>query len=123
MVAALRRLTVLVVSSAAVTAVTSLMVGVLLGASVNRAVSLGFYAVGCFLLVSGFFVGNRGPTRVRSESAGPSVLPIPGFATRKMRWATLEEQQDTINNSAIFIGLGAILVVIGVLVDNRFSLV
>jgi hypothetical protein len=123
MVAALRRLAVLVVSSAAVTAVTSLIVGVLLGASVNRAVSLGFYAVGCFLLVSGFFVGNRGPTRVRSESAGPSVLPIPGFATRKMRWATLEEQQDTINNSAIFIGLGAILVVIGVLVDNRFSLV
>lgn len=123
LVAALRRLAVLVVSSAAVTAAASLAVGALLGASVDRAVSLGFYAVGCFLLVSGFFVGNRGPTRVTSESAGPSVLPIPGFTTRRMRWATSEEQQETINNSAIFIGLGAILVIIGVLVDGRVSLI
>ena len=123
MVAALRRLAVLVVSSAAVTAVASLLAGVLLGASAERSVSLGFYAVGCFLLVSGFFVGNRGPTRMRSESAGPSALPIPGFAPRTMRWATREEQHDTINNSAIFIGLGAILVVVGVLVDSRVSLI
>jgi type IV secretory pathway protease TraF len=123
LVAALRRLAVLVVSSAGVTAAASLIVGALLGASADRSVSLGFYAVGCFLLVSGFFVGNRGPTRVTSESAGPSVLPIPGFATRKMRWATLEEQHETINNSAIFIGLGAILVIIGVLVDSRASLI
>lgn len=123
MVSALRRLAVLVVSSAALTAAASLIVGALLGASPERAVSLGFYVVGCFLLVSGFFVGNRGPTRVKAESAGPSVLPIPGFAMRTMRWATPEEQQETINNSAIFIGLGVILVIIGVLVDGRHSLI
>lgn len=123
LVAALRRLAVLVVSSAAVTAAASLIVGALLGAPADRSVSLGFYAVGCFLLLSGFFVGNRGPTRVTSESAGPSVLPIPGFTARKMRWATLDEQHETINDSAIFIGLGAILVIIGVLVDGRVSII
>jgi hypothetical protein len=123
LVAALRRLAVLVLSSVAVTAAASLIVGALLGASADRSVSLGFYAVGCFLLLSGFFVGNRGPTRVTSESAGPSMLPIPGFTSRKMRWATLDEQHETINNSAIFIGLGAILVIIGMLVDSRLSLI
>jgi hypothetical protein len=121
--AALRRLAVLVVSCAAVTAAVSLVVGLVLGAAPDRSISLGFYMVGCFLLVSGFFLGNRGPARVKSESAGPAVLPIPGFGTRRMRWATLGEQEQTINESAIFIALGLILVAIGVLVDSRHSLI
>jgi hypothetical protein len=123
MVAALRRLAILIVASVAVTALASVAVGAILGVSIERAVSLGFYAIGCFLLVSGFFLGNRGPARVKSESPGSSMLPFPGFGNRKMRWATAEEQNDTINNSAVFIGLGVILVVIGILVDGRHSLV
>ena len=42
---------------------------------------------------------------------------------RRLRWATAEEQNETISNSAIFIVLGLILVLIGVLVDSRHSLI
>jgi len=123
MLAAFRRIAVIVLSTAGLTAVGGFLIGLLIGASAERSISVGFYLVGCFFLVSGFFVGNRGPARVKSESAGPSMLPVPGFATRRLRWASLDEQQDTISHSALFIGLGAILVVIGTLVDTHRSLV
>jgi hypothetical protein len=123
MIAALRRLAVLVVSASALTAAVSLLVGLLVGASLDRAVSLGFYVIGSFLLVSGFFLGNRGPARVKSESPGFTMLPLPGYASRRLRWATLDEQEETINNSAIFVGLGLILVLIGILVDSQRSLI
>jgi hypothetical protein len=94
-----------------------------IGASLDRSVSLGFYSLGCFLMVAGFFVGNRGPARVKSEhGAGPAILPV-GFGGRRLRWATAAEQNETINNSAVFIVLGLILVLIGVIVDNKHSLV
>jgi hypothetical protein len=123
MLAALRRLVVLVVLCSAVTVVGSVLLGLLAGASLDRAISLGFYGLGCFLMVSGFFVGNRGPARVKSETAGWTMLPIPGIGSRRLRWATLDEQNETINNSAVFILLGVILVVIGVLVDSHHSLI
>jgi hypothetical protein len=123
MLAAIRRLVVLVVACSGITVVASVALGLLAGASLDRAVSLGFYGLGCFLMVSGFFVGNRGPARVKSETAGSSMLPIPGFGNRRLRWATLDEQNETINNSAVFIILGLILVLIGVVVDSHHSLV
>jgi hypothetical protein len=123
MLAAIRRLVVLVVLCSALTVVASVALGLLAGASLDRAVSLGFYGLGCFLMVSGFFVGNRGPARVKSETAGSTMLPIPGFGNRRLRWATLDEQNETINNSAVFIILGLILVLIGVVVDSHHSLV
>ena len=123
MLAAIRRLVVLVVACSGITVVVSVALGLLAGASLDRAVSLGFYGLGCFLMVSGFFVGNRGPARVKSETAGSSMLPVPGFGNRRLRWATLDEQNETINNSAVFIILGLILVLIGVAVDSRHSLV
>jgi hypothetical protein len=121
--AALRRLALLVALSVAVTTVFSLLLGLMIRASLDRALTLGFYGVGCFLMVSGFFIGNRGPARARGDASGFMILPIPGLATRRLRWASLEEQDETINNSAVFVVLGLILVVIGVVVDSRHSLV
>jgi hypothetical protein len=123
MLAAARRLTLLVLGCSVLTAGLSALFGELVGASLDRAVSLGFYGLGCFLMVSGFFVGNRGPARVKSEASGWSMLPLPGFGERRLRWASLDEQNETINNSAVFIVLGLILILIGVIVDSRHSLV
>jgi Na+/melibiose symporter-like transporter len=123
MLAALRRLTFLVALASVLTTVASVLLGLLVGASLDRSVALGFYGLGCFLMVSGFFVGNRGPARVKSETAHPSMLPLPGFGSRRLRWATPEEQYETMSNSAVFIVLGLILVLIGVAVDTRQSLV
>ena len=123
MLAALRRLVVLVALTAAATTVVSALLGLLLGASLDRAVSLGFYALGCFLMVAGFFVGNRGPARIKSETAGGWGFPFFASGGRPLRWATLDEQNETINNSAVFVVLGLILVLIGVGIDTRHSLV
>jgi len=104
------------------TAALSLFFGLLAGGSLNRSLVLGFYLAGCFLLICGFFVGNRGPTRVKSEAPGPVVVPFMGIGSRTLRWASLSEQNETINNSAVFIGLGVVLVVIGIVLDSRQSL-
>ena len=121
--AALRRLAFVTALALGVTVVLSLILGLLIGSSVNRALTLGFYLGGCFLLVVGFFVGNRGPARVKGEdTVGPTMLPVPGAGGRRLRWATLTEQHETINNSAIFICLGLVLVFIGVAFDSNHSL-
>jgi hypothetical protein len=123
LVAALRRLAFVTLLALGVTIVMSLILGLLVGSSVNRSLTLGFYLGGCFLLVVGFFIGNRGPARVKGEdTVGPTMLPIPGAGSRRLRWATLTEQNETINNSAIFISLGLLLVALGAIIDSRHSL-
>jgi hypothetical protein len=122
LLAALRRLGFLVLLASGVTVAGSLLLGVLLGSGLGRSLSLGVYCMGCFLLISGFFVGNRGPARVKSETAGPSLLPFGMFGERRLRWATPSEQYDTIRSSAVFITVGVVLIVIGAIVDSRQSL-
>ena len=48
---------------------------------------------------------------MKSEAAGPVVVPFMGIGSRSLRWASLREQNETINNSAVFICLGLVLVV------------
>jgi hypothetical protein len=118
----LRRLAIAILVCVGVTAAGSLIIGLLIGASIDHSLVLGFYLVGCFLMVAGFFAGNRGPTRVRSETPGPSAMPFGVFSgQRRLRWATLGEQEEAINNSAVFVGLGIVLVIIGVLLDGRHT--
>ena len=121
LLAALRRLVLVLLGATALTAFASVLVGLLIGASLDRALTLGFYLVGCFLLVTAFFVGNRGPARVKSETAeGGGMFPY--FGTRHMRWATLNEQEDALNSSGVFVILGFALVIIGALIDSHHSL-
>ncbi len=122
LLAALRRLSLVVVLAVGVTAAGSLLIGALLGSALDRSLSLGFYFVGSFLLVAGFFVGNRGPARVKSETAGPSILGFGMYGERRLRWATPGEQLETIRSSGVFISLGVMLILIGTIVDSRHSL-
>src|SRR5919198_5853285 len=108
--AALRRMAGLALLTAGLTAAGSALLGTLAGASLSRSLSLGFYAVGSFLLVAAFFVGNRGPVRLRSESPGAGFAVFPMFGARKLGWATPSEQQEAISDSAIFMVLGFLLV-------------
>jgi general stress protein CsbA len=120
--AGLRRLFLLIFGAAALTAVGSIVIAEVIGASLGRSLTVGFYLVGCFLMLAGFFVGNRGPARMKSESdtrTSPMGMILGGG--RNLRWATLGEQNDTINNSAVFIAIGLVLVAIGILLDSRHS--
>ena len=116
LLAALRSLLVLIVVAAAFTVVGSVILGLLLGASLSRSIAIGFYLVGSFWLVSGFFVGNRGPVRLKSDIGAPL------FGSRFVRWATPEEREETINMSAIYVLLGFVLILLGFAADTRYSL-
>ena len=106
------------------TVLGALLFGTLAGADLARAISLGFYLVGSFLLVGGFFVGNRGPVRLKKDETegGMPILGLPLLGGRSMRWATPEEREDAISMSAVFVTLGFVLILIGVAVDTRVSL-
>jgi len=118
--AAARRFAFLLVLSSGITAVLSLLFGLLAGASAGRSLSVGFYLGGSFLLVAGFFAGNRGPARLKSdEEAG-----MFGLGTRRrLRWATPDEREESLNASAVYVAIGALLIVFGVLVDSRYELI
>jgi hypothetical protein len=111
-----RRFALLLVGIAVLTAVGAMLLGLAAGVSATRAVSLGFYLVGSFLLVAGFFVGNRGPARLKAES---DELPT---GLRRVRWASRDERVETLNESAIFVTIGFVLIVIGLVVDTRIQL-
>lgn len=114
--AAARRFALITAALVAGTAVLALLLGLLFGSSVSRALSVGWYIVGSVLLLSGFFVGNRGPARPQGE--GWSTFSL----KRWVRWANPDEQRESLSLSALLVVLGVLLIVLGVLADNRYSL-
>jgi uncharacterized membrane protein YczE len=118
--AAARRFGVMLAAVAVTTFVVSLVLGVALGSTVSRSVSVGFYCVGSAILILGFFAGNRGPVRQKGEQGGGGfLLPLPG---RMLRWASPVEQHESISLSAIFVSVGFVLIALGVAADNRYNL-
>ena len=114
--AAIRRFLVLLAGIVGVTAVLSILAGLVGGGSLGRALAVGFYLVGSFMLIAGFFIGNRGPVRPKGRT-GPML-----FGSRIMRWATPLEREESLNESALFVALGFVLIIIGVAVDSRTGL-
>jgi hypothetical protein len=120
-----RRFFVILGVASLVVLLVSLPVGLLLGASVGRSISVGFYVIGSFLLVAGFFVGNRGPVRLKGGEAevGSTVGMFGmGLGGRRLRWATPEENADAMASSAVFVVIGFVLILIGVIADSRVQL-
>ena len=114
--AAARRFSLLLLAVAGGTALLALPLGLLLGASLARSVSVGWYIAGSILLLSGFFVGNRGAARPEAEGWF-------AFSTRRnVRWADAEEQHESISLSAIVVTLGFVLLVLGAAADTRYNL-
>jgi hypothetical protein len=120
LIAALRRFALLLVAIGGGTTILSIVLGLLAGSSLPRSISLGFYLVGCFLLLAGFFFGNRGPVRPKGSGDTGDALFRPG--ARRLRWATREEHEETINSSAVFVLLGFVLILLGAASDNRHTL-
>ena len=113
LLAAIRRFSALLAGLAAGTAVLAFLIGLAAGSSVSRSLSLGWYCVGSVILIGGFFVGNRGPTRPQGEGWFPFSL------RRWVRWASPQEQRESISLSALLVVLGFVLIVLGALADSR----
>lgn len=121
MLAGLRRLAILLVAAAVSVGVLAALVGLALGASVARSVSVAYYVVGAFLVVLGFFAGTRGPLRPRgAEEGGDPVTGLfgVGIATRGARVATEGERKDSIATAGMFLTVGIWLILLGVVVDS-----
>ena len=117
MAAAARRLGIIFGVVAGGTAVLALLLGLLAGSSIARALSVGWYVAGCVLLISGFFVANRGPSRPQGEGWNP-------FSTQRwVRWATPDEQRDALSFSALLVIMGLVLIVLGAVADTRHSVI
>jgi hypothetical protein len=111
--AAARRFGLLFAALAGGSGVVALLLGVAFGSGIGRSLSLGWYIVGSTLLISGFFIGNRGPSRPQGEGWNPLSL------RRWSRWATPDEQRETISLSAVLVILGFIIIAMGVVADTR----
>jgi hypothetical protein len=120
LVAALRRFAGLLLVLSVCTVALSLLLGLAFGSSASRSVSVGFYLIGSFLLVSGFFVGNRGPVRPKGDGGVPVFGPL--TRNRVMRWATPDERDESLSISVVFVVLGFVLILIGVAADTRYNL-
>ena len=124
--AAARRIVVVLAVVLGLTASAGALVGLLTGTSVARSVSVGFYIVGCFLIVMGFFSGLRGPVRPRGkeEDQRPlgAVLGI-GVFSSGVRTATSDERTDALATAWLFLLLGVTLFVAGIVVDSRVGFV
>lgn len=123
MLAALRRLALVLVATSLVVGAAAALLGLAFGSSLERAVSVAYYVVGAFLIVLGFFAGNRGPLRPKhDESEAVSGMFGMGLALRGVRRATLGEQYDSLATAAIFLGVGAWLILLGVAADASVEL-
>lgn len=124
MLAALRRLAVLLAATAVGVGALAMLLGLAIGSPVERAVSVAYYVVGAFLVVLGFFAGNRGPlrTKIADEEEPIAGLFGTGLAIRGARRATQGEHQDTLATAAIFLSVGAWLILLGILVDTSVEL-
>jgi hypothetical protein len=112
-----RRFFLILLGLAACTTVIALLLALVAGWDVGRAVSLGFDLVGVFFLVVGFFVGNRGPVRLKGQAS------VPLLGERRMRWATVSEREETLSDSAVFVAVGLAMIMIGIVIDSRVQLV
>ena len=119
---AARRIAILLGFVLGVTALVSLLAGLVSGSSATRSVSAGFYIVGCFLVVLGFFSGLRGPVRPVGKE-DEETRPLSSFFTSGLwggvRTASSEERADALGTAWFFLLLGIVLVLAGVLVDSR----
>jgi hypothetical protein len=116
--AATRRFAIVLAIAILATSAIFFLGGLALGVSANRSISLGLYLVGCFLLVSGFFLGNRGPLRIANEESLVGLR-----RPRQLRTAGFSEQAESINTSAIMVAIGIVLVMLAAGIDSRVQLI
>ena len=114
---AARRFAAILAGVSVASIVVALPLGLLLGASVDRSLAVGWYLAGCAFLLGGFFVGNRGPFRVANEEnlvglrRPRGIRPVSGL-----------EQEETFNLSGVLVLVGLIMLALGAAVDPNTQL-
>jgi uncharacterized membrane protein HdeD (DUF308 family) len=124
-VAAVRRLALLIGGAIAFTGVIGGAVGAALGSGFARSATVALYVVGCFLLVLGIFAGVRGPIRPRGTDEEREPLGSLfgyGLSASGIRRATPDERADARSTTWLFLAVGVAMIVAGVLIDPKTAL-
>ena len=108
-----RRLLILFAALAAGATVVPALIGLIVGASLARSASLGFYGVGAMCTAVGFALASRASFRMPQRHNAGETLAGP-------RHEAVRESRST---AAIMIAMGITLLVIGVAVDPRATLI
>jgi hypothetical protein len=108
----LRSLALVLLALCAVTALGSLLIGTAAGLPAQRALSGGFMLVGSLLFTAGAVAGLRDPGRTQRERRAPHRAGSGTPAT----WT------EAFHQSAVLVGLGVCLVLLGVALNPRTSL-
>jgi hypothetical protein len=116
-----RRFLIVVAAVVVITALLSLAFGLLVGDSVNRALSVGFYLAASMSMLLGVFFGIRPPVRQEGDAGALGGL-FGVFGSGPVRFATPEEREDSLSSSAVFVVLGLVLVLCGLVCDGRHPL-
>jgi len=124
--AAARRIALLFGIATIGIAVVSAAIALAFGSGAARGASTGLYLVGCFLIVLGVFAGVRGPLRpAGSEEEGDalgSLLGV-GIFSKGVRSATSDERADARATAWLFLAMGLTMILVGMALDPRTSLV
>ena len=124
----LRRLAIIFGVIFALTSIVSLIIGVLVHASLERSIAIGFYIAGSGVLVGCFIFGLKGPVRADYGTSEHPEQPLGGqpsvptrsiLLPRSIRRATPEERAESKRNSVALFVLGIVLIVIAAAFDPR----
>jgi hypothetical protein len=121
LLAGVRRFVLVAAVCVAITAVASLLLGLLFRDSLTRSLSVGFYLAACLCMIMGVCYGLRPPVRQDGDQGAVGGL-FGIFLSSPVRFATAEERQDSLASSAVFVALGLVLALVGVLCDGRHPL-
>lgn len=105
----------------AITAVASALLGLVFRDPVTRSLAVGFYLAACLSMILGVCYGLRPPVRQDGDQGAIGGL-FGIFLSSPVRFATPEERQDSLASSAVFVALGLVLALVGVLCDGRHPL-
>ena len=108
----IRSLAIALAALVGATAAASLLVGLAADVSVPRALSGGYLVVGSLLFIAGALVGLRDPTRARERSLRAGRRAAPG---------ALSGWSEAFHLSALLVGLGVALVLLGVALSPNTS--
>jgi hypothetical protein len=125
LLAAGRRLVVLLGAAILLTAGLSAAIGAALGSGATRSAATGLYLVGSFLILLGVFAGLRGPVRPRGKDEEQQPLAGLfglGIFSAGVRPASADERADARSTTWLFLVVGVAMIVAGILVDPRTDL-
>ena len=117
----LARLALMWVGLAVTIAVLATLFALLAHFPVRRGISVGYIATGALITIVGVLHGLRPPTRIDREQSQLGMFGVI-LTGGQVRRATLEEREDALSSSVLFVVLGLVLLVLGAALDPNHRL-